>query len=354
MNSYLKKLMQDYPYKYGHKADHTDYEVLLQSNSYSNDDLFYLFLGIKPSKKQDCEENLKYVVDLNYLFIVLYDLEFEFRHYEVNKLGEIDQLEEMIDELSVFPSNYENVFEKIVKNKNKLHGMGNSTLNCINRFYDFVNDMSKCYVSARIKICEEKKDVKTDFIDHLIQPYMQDDKINKMIQSYKKKNLVPNDLFEESPAFATDLKLYIMAHSKKTKKAQISKKGWINILKEIKEKYSKETEYILDSLLKCDSCEESANERKSPSISSTKDKMICYLMDYYIGKEGEVMKEKHKGEKQEPSPSCSLILHKEMDMFFSGKISSPTDKSIRGALKDAQAHHPQNDEIFVSLRKTDE
>ena len=139
-----------------------------------------------------------------------------------------------------------------ILNENELHGMVDSTLNCINRFYNFVNDMSECYVSARIKICEEKKDVKTDFIDHLIQPYMQDDKINKMMQSYKKKNLVPNDLFEESPEFATDLKLYITAHSKETKKTQISKKGWINILKEIKEKYSKETKYIPDSLLKCD------------------------------------------------------------------------------------------------------
>lgn len=147
-----------------------------------------------------------------------------------------------------------------------------------------------------------------------------------------------------------------------SKNEWINKKDTLEIIRYLKKTNPTIVEHISNCFLEDDgeedkqpsSSEKSANEGKNPPISSTKDKMICFLANYYQEKEAKAMKEKYKVEKQSPSPSYSSILFKEMDEFFSGKTQSPTDKSIRDALKNAQAYHPINDEIFVSLRKTNE
>jgi hypothetical protein len=304
-------------YKEGFEADDADYRALLQSDSYPGEDLFFLFLGIKPSKKQDYEENLKCMMELECFFAIKWVME---------DLG------------------------------NGAYGSGKSQ-DDLRKGHEFNIDMNVAICELFNGNGEEREKCLRKWQEHFL-PKKIKNMLDKCVEGSKKAIAKAWENRCIDDGFVQELDNFVQKKSLKGR-ININKQVWKEKLKDFEIFYSDKVEHILNYLLKNDceedkqpgSSEKSANKRENLPISFTKDMMICFLADYYLKNEGEAMKEKYKVKKQSPSPCLASILFKEMDSFFSEKTKSPVDRSVREALKDAQTHHPHDDEIFVSLNE---
>jgi hypothetical protein len=308
-------------YKEGFEAADADYRALLKSDSYPGDNLFFLFLGVKPSEKENYKEYLKCMMELNCFFAIKY-------------------MKEIL--------------------RNEAYGPGKSQ-DDLRKYHDFMIDMKVDASEATSELFNSKGKEREKCLRKW-QEHFLPMKIKNMLDKYVKESKKASAKAWENrcidDGFVQELDEFVQIESLKGR-ININKQVWKEKLEDFEIFYSDKVEHIPNYLLKNDceedkqpgSSEKSANKRENFPISSTKDMMICFLADYYLKNEGEAMKEKYKVKKQSPSPSLTSILSKEMDSFFSKKTKSPVDRSVRDALKDAQAHHPHDDEIFVSLNE---
>jgi hypothetical protein len=92
--------------------------------------------------------------------------------------------------------------------------------------------------------------------------------------------------------------------------------------------------------------ENKKSEEANSFNSSTKEKLICFLVCRYFSQNKEMLEADYKG-KQGRLLSYASILQNEMSSF----LDAPSEKSIRNALSNAQAHLPNGEESFVKKSK---
>jgi hypothetical protein len=273
LNIELKIRIGDY--KEGFEGADADYRALLKSDSYPTDDLFFLFLGVKPSKKKKYEEHLKCMMELRYFCEIKRREERENIKNVTHVAGKLMISEDELNRM------YNNLDTNILIDCEKarcelLNSKGKKKEKCLRKWQDYF--LPKYFFPA----------------DH---PADHKDIFNEYVERSERARASAWDNRCNDGGFVQELYNFVQIKSLKGR-ININKQVWKEKLEYFKERYPDKVKHIPGYLLK-DDCQGSLEELQQANallISENKklkgklekhqstldEKIICGLKQSYL------------------------------------------------------------------------